>query len=86
MDASNESWRQLLRDARRQRDLTHYEVLSIAQDADEAAIKKAYVLDPSYYTPLFTPLYTFIAVHTPMYIRYTCIYTIHTPNTPLNTP
>ena len=31
MDASNESWRQLLRDARRQRDLTHYEVLSIAQ-------------------------------------------------------
>ena len=25
------------------------------------------------------PLYTFIAVFTPMYTRYTCIYTTHTP-------
>ena len=31
---------------------------------------------------LYTP---FIAVHTPTYTRYTCIYTIHSPNTPLNT-
>ena len=35
--------------------------------------------------PFIHPLYTFIAVHTPMYTRYTCIYTIYTPNTPLNT-
>ena len=31
------------------------------------------------------PLYTFIAVYTPMYTRYTCIYTTCTPNAPLNT-
>ena len=29
------------------------------------------------------PLYTVIAVYAPMYTRYTCIYTICTPNTPL---
>ena len=45
-------------------------------------------VNPSYYTlytPFIHPLYTFIAVHTPMYTRYTCIHTIYTPNTPLNT-
>ena len=31
------------------------------------------------------PLYTFIAVLTPMCTQYTYIYTIYTPNTPLNT-
>ena len=29
--------------------------------------------------PFIHPLYTFIAVFTPMYTRYTCIYTTHTP-------
>ena len=33
------------------------------------------------------PLYTCITICTPMYTRYhTCIYTIYTPNTPLNPP
>ena len=41
-DPGNDSWRQMLREARRQRDMTHYQVLGITQDADEAAIKKAY--------------------------------------------
>ena len=31
------------------------------------------------YTPFVHPVYTFIAIHTPMYTRYTCIYTIYTP-------
>ena len=35
--------------------------------------------------PFIHPLYTFIAVFAPMYTRYTCMYTICTPNTPLNT-
>ena len=41
--------------------------------------------NPSYYTPFIHPLYTFIAVLIPMYTQYTYIYTIYTPNTPLNT-
>ena len=48
-----------------------------------------YVTKPSYVphiTPFIHPLYTFIAVHTPMYTRYTCIYTIYTHTTPLTTP
>ena len=42
-------------------------------------------VNPSYYTPCIHPLYTFIAVYAPMDTRYTCIYTIYTPNTPLYT-
>ena len=43
--------------------------------------------NPSYSIyPLFTPfIYTCIAILTPMYTHYTCIYTIYTPNTHLNT-
>ena len=37
------------------------------------------------YMPVIYPLYTCIAIVTPMYTRYTCIYTMYTPNTPLNT-
>ena len=36
--------------------------------------------------PFIHPLYTFIAVHTPMYTRYTCIHTIYTPLNILYTP
>ena len=42
-------------------------------------------VEESYVSIILHPLYTVLAVHTPMYTRYTCIYTIHTPNTPLNT-
>ena len=49
------------------------------QSSNPSAPGAAYVLDPSYYT-LYTP---FRAVHTPMYTRYACIYTL---NTPLHTP
>ena len=35
--------------------------------------------------PFIHPLYTFIAICTPMYIRHTFVYIIYTPNTPLNT-
>ena len=39
-----------------------------------------YVLDSSYYEYTLYTLYTpFIAVQTPMYTRYTCIYVIYTP-------
>ena len=39
----------------------------------------------TFYVPCIHLLYTCIAVHTPVYTRYTCTYTIYTPNTPLNT-
>ena len=61
--------------------------------ADVCAVVSATVSEedlsvgPSYYT-LYTPLSTFIAVHTPMYTHYTYIYTpysICTANAPLNT-
>ena len=44
------------------------------------------VTTASHIRPFIHPLYTSIAVYAPMYTHYTCIYTIYTPNTPLNTP
>ena len=35
--------------------------------------------------PLIHPLYACIIIFTPLYTFYRCIYTIYTPNTPLNT-
>jgi DnaJ-class molecular chaperone len=41
-DASDRQWNRRLYDARSLRDLTHYHVLGVPQDADAAALKKAY--------------------------------------------
>ena len=37
------------------------------------------------YTPRIHPVNTFITICTPVYTRFTCIHTIYTRNTPLNT-
>ena len=44
-----------------------------------------YVLDPSYYTLYIPFIHRHYHIHTYVRLLYTCIYTIHTPNTPLNT-
>ena len=61
------------------------EDLKLMESLDDEYVGMCDVLASSY-TPRIHPLYTFIAVHTPVYTQYTCIYTIYTPNTPLNTP
>ena len=65
----------------------------LGYDSGQHSIHPLYTLYTPFTYPLYTLytlcihfVYTFIAVHPPMYTHYTCIYTIYTPNTPLNAP